>query len=43
MTQLDFYTNVLGHLFLGIGLAGGIFALLVFAAYCYIFYPWLRK
>lgn len=43
MTQLDYYTNVLGHLFVGVGLAFGIFGLLVFAAYVYILYPWLRK
>lgn len=43
MTQLDYYTNVLGHLFIGAGLAVGVFGLLVFAAYSYIFCPWFHK
>lgn len=43
MTQLDYYTNILSHLFVGAAIAGGIFSLLLFAAMSYYLYPWLRK
>lgn len=43
MTQLDYYTSLVKHAIVAVGLLGGLFSLGLFLVGAYYLYPWVKK